>query len=95
MCAHSRSRALCTATANQLEMMSFQLERAFGEVFGLGFSQVNPGAFSSGDPNQPLGLPVMQPLNTPPVKFPDSMGKQVASVDVSVASQCDESLALT
>lgn len=54
---------LCTATANQLEMMSFQLERAFGEVLGLGFSQVNPGAFSSGDLNQTLGLPVMQPLS--------------------------------
>ena len=54
---------LCTATANQLEMMSYQLERAFGEVLGLGFSQVNPGAFSSGDPNQTLGLPVMEPLS--------------------------------
>ncbi|HVZ83791.1 MAG TPA: IPT/TIG domain-containing protein [Terracidiphilus sp.] len=54
---------LCTATANQLEMMSFQLERAFGEVLGLGFSQVNPGALTSGDPNQSLGLPVMEPLS--------------------------------
>ncbi|HZB88553.1 MAG TPA: IPT/TIG domain-containing protein [Terracidiphilus sp.] len=54
---------LCTATANQLEAMSYQLERAFGEVLGLGFSQVNPGAFTSGDPNQTLGLPVMEPLS--------------------------------
>ncbi|HUB29031.1 MAG TPA: IPT/TIG domain-containing protein [Terracidiphilus sp.] len=54
---------LCAATADQLEMMSFELERAFGEVLGLGFSQVNPGAFTSGDPSQVMGLPVMEPLN--------------------------------
>ena len=54
---------LCATTPDQLEMMSFQLERAFGEVLGLGFSQVNPQAFASGDPNQTLGLPVMQPLS--------------------------------
>jgi hypothetical protein len=54
---------LCATTPGQLEMMSFQLERAFGEALGLGFSQVNPQAFTSGDPNQTLGLPVMQPLS--------------------------------
>ncbi|MDR3739212.1 MAG: hypothetical protein P4L40_09345 [Terracidiphilus sp.] len=54
---------LCAGTTNRLTMMSFQLERAFGIVLGLGFSQVNPGAFTSGDPNQTAGLPVMQPLS--------------------------------
>jgi hypothetical protein len=54
---------LCANTANRLTMMSFQLERAFGIVLGLGFSQVNPGAFTSGDPNQTAALPVMQPAS--------------------------------
>lgn len=54
---------LCTDTASRLTMMNFQLERAFGIVLGLGFSQVNPGAFTSGDPNQTAGLPVMQPAS--------------------------------
>lgn len=54
---------LCATTSNRLEMMSFQLVRAFGRVLGLDFSQVNPGALTGGDPNQRLGLPVMQPLS--------------------------------
>ena len=54
---------LCANTANQIEMMSFQLERAFGLILGLDFSQVNPNALTSGDPNQDLGTPVMQPLS--------------------------------
>lgn len=53
----------CATTANQLTMMSFELERAFGRILGLDFSQVNPGAFASGDANQTAGLPVMQPLS--------------------------------
>ena len=53
----------CATTADQLTMMSFQLERAFGRILGLDFSQVNPGAFLSGDANQTAGLPVMQPLS--------------------------------
>jgi hypothetical protein len=48
----------CATNANLLEMMSFELERAFGRVLGLDYSQVNPGA--SGDAN---GWPVMQPLS--------------------------------
>jgi hypothetical protein len=44
-------------------MMSFQLERAFGLILGLDFSQVNPNALTSGDPNQELGMAVMQPLS--------------------------------
>ena len=54
---------LCANTADQLTMMSFQLERAFGRILGLDFSQVNPGAFTSGDLTQIEGLPVMQPLS--------------------------------
>ena len=48
----------CATNANLLEMMSFELQRAFGRVLGLDFSQVNPGA--SGDAN---GWPVMQPMS--------------------------------
>jgi hypothetical protein len=54
---------LCATTPDQLEMMSFQLERAFGRVLGLDYSQVNPGALSDGDTNGALGTPVMQPIS--------------------------------
>jgi hypothetical protein len=54
---------LCATDANLLEMMSFELERAFGRVLGLDFSQVNPGAASNGEPNGTLGWPVMQPVS--------------------------------
>lgn len=53
---------LCTDTSNRLTMMSYQLERAFGIVLGLGFSQVNPGALTGYDANQKAALPVMEPL---------------------------------
>ncbi len=46
---------LCATNASLLQMMSFQLERAFGRVLGLGYSQVNPGSSTS-------GWPIMQPL---------------------------------
>jgi len=52
----------CAASQPQLQMMSFELERAFGEVLGLGFSQVNPGAQQNGEPGGMLGWPVMQPM---------------------------------
>ncbi len=54
---------LCATSANLLEMMSYELERAFGRILGLDYSQVNPGALSSGEPNGTLGWPVMQPLS--------------------------------
>ena len=44
-------------------MMSFQIERAFGRILGLDFSQVNPGALTGGDPYGALGSPVMQPFS--------------------------------
>lgn len=51
----------CADTANHIEMLSFLLERAFGMVLGLGYSQVNPGALHSMDTNQRAGVPVMGP----------------------------------
>jgi hypothetical protein len=54
---------LCAADANLLEMMSFELERAFGRVLGLDFSQVNPGALTGSEPDGTLGWPVMQPVS--------------------------------
>jgi len=56
---------LCATSANLTAMMRYQLERAFGRVLGLDFSQVNPNALSltSTEPNAMLGWPVMEPLN--------------------------------
>ena len=55
----------CATSASLLSMMSYQLERAFGSILGLDFSQVNDGAQEnpSGEPNGILGWPVMQPMN--------------------------------
>jgi hypothetical protein len=54
---------LCATNANLLDMMSFQLERAFGRVLGLDYAQVNLGAQFNGELNGTLGWPVMQPVN--------------------------------
>jgi hypothetical protein len=54
---------LCATNANLLAMMSFELERAFGRVLGLDYSQVNPGALTNGELNGTLGWPVMQPIS--------------------------------
>ncbi|HEV2213906.1 MAG TPA: IPT/TIG domain-containing protein [Terracidiphilus sp.] len=54
---------LCATTPALMDMMSFQVERAFGRVLGLDFSQVNPGAATNGEPNGTLGWPVMQPFS--------------------------------
>jgi hypothetical protein len=51
----------CATTQNLLTMMSFQLERAFGRVLGLGFAQVNPGAETNGESQGLYGWPVMEP----------------------------------
>ncbi len=53
----------CATSANLLEMMSYELERAFGRVLGLDYSQVNPGALSNVETNGTQGWPVMQPLS--------------------------------
>jgi hypothetical protein len=52
---------LCATNANLLEMMSFELERAFGRILGLDYAQVNPGALQNGEVGGTLGWPVMQP----------------------------------
>ncbi len=54
---------LCATNANLLEMMSYELERAFGRILGLDYSQVNPGALTNGETNGTLGWPVMQPMS--------------------------------
>lgn len=55
----------CTTSANLLAMMSYQLERAFGRILGLDFSQVNDGALNANanQPNGTLGWPVMDALS--------------------------------
>jgi hypothetical protein len=54
---------LCATNANLVQMMSYELERAFGRVLGLDYSQVNPGALQNGVPGGTAGWPVMQPLS--------------------------------
>lgn len=54
---------LCATTPDLLTMMSFELERAFGRVLGLDYSQVNPTALTDSIPGGTQGWPVMQPLS--------------------------------
>ena len=54
---------LCATNANLQEMMSYELERAFGRILGLDYAQVNPGADSNGEPGGMEGWPVMEPLS--------------------------------
>jgi hypothetical protein len=54
---------LCATNAGLLEMMSFELERAFGRVLGLDYSQVNPGAITNGETGGTQGWPIMEPLS--------------------------------
>ena len=53
----------CATTPNLVEMMNYEIERAFGRILDLDYSQVNPGAVQSGDPNAREGWPVMSPLS--------------------------------
>ena len=53
----------CATSADMVEMMSFELERAFGRILGLDFSQVNPGALADSNSAGALGSPVMQPIS--------------------------------
>ncbi|MGC9158326.1 MAG: IPT/TIG domain-containing protein [Terracidiphilus sp.] len=55
---------LCATNANLLEMMSFELERAFGRILGLGYAQVYSNAATLGGANaaaEEQAWPVMQP----------------------------------
>ena len=54
---------LCATNADTIEMMSFEIERAFGRILGLDFSQVNPDAITGNEDNGTLGWPVMQPMS--------------------------------
>ncbi len=54
---------LCATNSDLLEMMSFELERAFGRILGLDYSQVNPGALEFGETGGTQGWPVMQPVS--------------------------------
>jgi len=54
---------LCATNSNMIEMMSFELERAFGRILGLDFSQVNPQALTDDEAGGTLGWPVMEPMS--------------------------------
>lgn len=54
---------LCATSSDMIEMMSFELERAFGRILGLDFSQVNSDALANGEADGALGWPVMQPFS--------------------------------
>jgi hypothetical protein len=54
---------LCATNANLIEMMSFELERAFGRILGLDNAQVNPQALSGNESGGTLGWPVMEPIS--------------------------------
>lgn len=54
---------LCATTPAMLEMMSYELERAFGRVLNLDYSQVNPTALTDELPGGTAGWPVMEPLS--------------------------------
>jgi hypothetical protein len=54
---------LCATAPELVTMMSFELERAFGRVLGLDYSQVNPTALTDSLPGGTQGWPVMQPLS--------------------------------
>jgi hypothetical protein len=51
----------CATNDSLVQMMSFELERAFGRILGLDYAQVNPGALQNGEAGGTLGWPVMQP----------------------------------
>lgn len=54
---------LCATNANMLEMMTWELERAFGRILGLDDSQVNPQAVTNNEEGGTLGWPVMEPMS--------------------------------
>ena len=54
---------LCATNDRLLQMMSYELERDFGRVLGLDYSQTNPGALATGEVGGAQGWPVMHPLS--------------------------------
>jgi hypothetical protein len=53
----------CATDSDQLAMMSYELERAFGRILNLDYSQVNPGSRLDGVDDKTEGWPVMQPMS--------------------------------
>jgi hypothetical protein len=56
----------CATSAALLQMMSFELERAFGQILGLDYAQVNSSALTSAGAARAAeleGWPVMQPIS--------------------------------
>lgn len=53
----------CATSDALLQMMSFEIERAFGRVLGLDYSQVNHEALKTFVPGGTDGWPVMQPIS--------------------------------
>jgi len=51
----------CTGTNALMQMMSFNVERAFGRVLGLDYAQVNPAALTQVVTGGTQGWPIMQP----------------------------------
>jgi hypothetical protein len=54
---------LCATSLDLITMMSYELERAFGRILNLDYSQVNPTALIAQLPGGVQGWPVMQPLS--------------------------------
>ncbi|MGA3070690.1 MAG: IPT/TIG domain-containing protein, partial [Terracidiphilus sp.] len=54
---------LCATNSSLTEMMSYELERAFGRILVLDYSQVNPTALVDEIPGGTDGWPIMQPLS--------------------------------
>jgi hypothetical protein len=54
---------LCATNPGLIEMMNYELERAFGRVLGLDYAQVNPTGLIDELPGGLNGWPVMQPLS--------------------------------
>ena len=56
----------CATSTSLLQTMSYQLERTFGRILGLDYSQVNDNAvnLAATEPNGVLAWPVMQPINS-------------------------------
>lgn len=53
----------CATSTSLLQMMSYEIERAFGRILDLDYAQVNPGALQNGEPGGTDGWPIMQPLS--------------------------------
>jgi hypothetical protein len=51
----------CATTTSLVSMMQFLLERAFGKILGLGYSQVSPDALRKADADAASSWPIMQP----------------------------------